>query len=693
MTIAQPLLDRLQHNPGYITQEGLGAADLAWIVTALLLLPPLWLLAVEGLAALFGPSARRRVHQVCIAGLLVLLIVSLLREPLESLRQRGIPAGWLTLLIGVVAAWWPLHSYRRGGWASSLVTFLAIGLIVFPVMFFASRQIAAVCFPPPTPLDLAHAGNPVPVVVVIFDSLAGMSLLDEHHQIDAARYPNFARLAGTSTYYRNASTVHHRTDNAVPSILSGRFPHGDQLPVLSEYPLNLFTLLEESGQYQLTVFEPFTRLCPSSLRYLPTKTTMWERVTKALYTLGTVYLERSIPHDLPPQLPRIPLAWFRQPEGDADLYDVKTGLMIYPWDANRHGQIDHFLKCIEPAERPSLLFLHLVVPHYPWIYLPNGHRYLKESSSAESPLGAHGKVGEDWGPDPLAARNAWQRYLLQLGYADRVLGRILDRLSSTGMLDSSLLVVMADHGVAFEAGHSRREPVQETMASILPVPLFIKLPGQTTGAITDRNVESIDILPTIADVLDMDIPVRPGHAPVDGASLLDPRESPRPRKTLILSNGLLPMDADFPERFKYIDKLRAEFGTGVTTDRRWECAVHPEWVGRSLADFSAGPSSDLQIEMIYGGDTVDPEQPDIIPCYFQGRVLVPEKLDQPRTLLVAVNGEVGGVTRTLADPDASTGWSVLVDESRFQTGKNDVAFYEVLENAGEVELRACASSD
>ena len=39
----------------------------------------------------------------------------------------------------------------------------------------------------------------------------------------------------------------------------------------------------------------------------------------------------------------------------------------------------------------------------------------------------------------------------------------------------------------------------------MSVPLFIKLPGQTEGRIDDRNVESVDILPTIADVLGISI--------------------------------------------------------------------------------------------------------------------------------------------------------------------------------------------
>ena len=47
------------------------------------------------------------------------------------------------------------------------------------------------------------------------------------------------------------------------------------------------------------------------------------------------------------------------------------------------------------------------------------------------------------------------------------------------------------------------------------MPLFIKLPGQRRGRIISRPVRTIDLLPTIADVLGIRIPWH-----VDGRSLL-----------------------------------------------------------------------------------------------------------------------------------------------------------------------------
>ena len=98
--------------------------------------------------------------------------------------------------------------------------------------------------------------------MVVMDELPTASLLGADGRIDAARLPNFARLAREGTWYPNTTTVADQTTAAVPALLSGRrSPREIRAPDLEAWPRNLFTLL--GRQYRLDVREPVTRLCPA----------------------------------------------------------------------------------------------------------------------------------------------------------------------------------------------------------------------------------------------------------------------------------------------------------------------------------------------------------------------------------------------------------------------------------------------
>ena len=66
-------------------------------------------------------------------------------------------------------------------------------------------------------------------------------------------------------------------------------------------------------------------------------------------------------------------------------------------------------------------------------------------------------------------------------------------------------------------GRHGRVISRETFADIARVPLFIKYPGQRGGSVDSRIVRTIDIFPTIADVLGIRLPWA-----VDGRLLLGP---------------------------------------------------------------------------------------------------------------------------------------------------------------------------
>ena len=70
----------------------------------------------------------------------------------------------------------------------------------------------------------ATGGDAAPVVLIVLDELPTASIIDDAGAIDAVRFPNLARLAGQSTWYRNHTTQSGFTDTAVPAIFTGQEP-------------------------------------------------------------------------------------------------------------------------------------------------------------------------------------------------------------------------------------------------------------------------------------------------------------------------------------------------------------------------------------------------------------------------------------------------------------------------------------
>ena len=228
--------------------------------------------------------------------------------------------------------------------------------------------------------------------------------------IDAARFPSFAALAATSTWFPNATSVYDSTFKAVPSILDAKLPVRGSKPDIRSHRQSAYTMFDRLG-WGIVDVEPGTAVCPP-------------RVCRGART--------------------------RRP-----------GVLNRLAGGGRAGR---------KRPRPTFYFQHALLPHEPWIYLPSGRQSRPSGNDPiegiNKPIGFHDR--------DLTLHNH-QRHLLQAGYVDREVGRLLGRLRETGVMDRATLVVMADHGYAFELNAPDRRRVTETnVEQIAPVPLFIK---------------------------------------------------------------------------------------------------------------------------------------------------------------------------------------------------------------------------
>jgi hypothetical protein len=603
---------------------------------AIVIVPPAVLTAAETLAAWADDRVAAVLHLVLVGGLVTVVV-------LQALRRAGDPRATLAFAAAVLLGSAAAVAYSRFSHVRSFLTVLAPAPLVFLALFLLASPVTELVLPSEPEAQAATVSSDTPVVVLVFDELAGTSLLDEDLEIDQDRYPNFAAFARESTWFRNAATVDAWTVNAVPAILTGVHPEHGHLPIHSEHPNNLFTLLADS--YDLRVAESLTRLCPRDL--CPrTGEAFGGRMRSLFSDTGVIYLHRTLPGDLRDGLPSVTGTW------GAFLDDVAEQ------NQRRLDLFQSFLSSLSPGARPLLGYVHLTFPHFPWQFLPSGKRY--DGNGGKIP----GFEGTAWGNDAFLVAQAHQRYLLQLGFADRLVGDLLARLRSIGLYDRALVVVLADHGVSFRPGDRRRALSETNLEDIAFVPLFVKFPGQEDGRVVDDPVQTVDVLPTIADVLDVEVPWK-----MDGTSLRTPRA--REEYVLVGDKETFSVDANtlLARRAAALEEKLSFFGSSL-----YGIGPHPELLGRSIEDFviGAGVGHSGEVDQTAELSAVDLES-GYVPVRLTGRI---NGGGGPRDLVLAVNGRVEAVARSyLADGEERL--SLLFPESALTAGVNQLSLFEV----------------
>lgn len=370
--------------------------------------------------------------------------------------------------------------------------------ILFPALFLwhAWHEVSPTVAPPASEVANfadADTGKPhPPVFIVLLDEFTRPALLDANGKIDASRFPHFAELARHSTWFNNTTANAEYTTRSIPVIVTGNFPRGNDASDAA-YPDNLFRLL--APEYGVTIHEEVTRFCASPEYHCPDASRVEQR-GHLLKAVAELYLLRVAPESVVIRL-------------QAD--DLRE----------EQQRFREFLDEIGPAQgKPALEFMHLELPHAPYMLTPDGKVH------EESPSGFDPKFA---GNTALLQRLR-KDYLEQIEFVDHQLGEFMDKLKQAGIYDSALIVVTSDHGVSWKPEAPGRTLTNANADMIFPVPLFIKLPGQTEGRVSSQDAQSIDLVPTIAAIVGVKLPWQ-----VAGHDLFTAGAAPR-EKIMIDSN-------------------------------------------------------------------------------------------------------------------------------------------------------------
>ena len=668
LALAQPVYDLLRQAPEFFAIRNLYMGDLLALVVVVAVAPTLVLSAPVIAVRFLRPSWTRPAIAIPV-GLLAGAI------GLQAARSLPAPAAvTIALAAGAIVVW----AYLRFRGVRSFALLLFAAAVLVPALLVLDGRVRRSASGPSEaiPADLADTGARAPTVLIIFDEWSLVSILDANGAIDRQRLPNLARLADQATWYPNATAAADVSELAVPAMLTGQRAEQGRLPTLAEQPVNLFTVLAPS--HDIYAIEPITSLCPPELNLLAGQRAPWaERLSLLISDLTIVWLNQTLPAVWTQRLPEITQTWSgfgqelasapAEPAADRPVQRALRHLR----EADRAAEFRRFGDSIRPTgQRPGFYFLHSLLPHLPWEYLPSGRTYRVTRNRV------HGLQRELWTTESWPVHHHYKRYLLQVQFVDRLIGELIDKLEALDLFDESLIALTADHGVAFEPGKSRRlldvnDPTGKQPLDLAAVPLIIKAPFQSEAVIDETSLSLVELAPRLLEMA--------------GA---DPSTVPRPQDpgTLPLigkyaANIELPTDRE-PWRRERLAEQAALLGE--TNDPLAIGAV-PTLHGVRISELRRRSTEiGIRLEAPERWDNVDTEGRRL-PALVQGILVGPESLLE-RAAALALNGVIATTVRPHQTNDGEIRFTALLPEHLLRPGLNHIDVFLTSEEGDSWEL-------
>ena len=680
--IAQPLLDVTGKSPDFFLFRRADRLDIVALVLGVTLLPALFIWGFEVAVGIVSETVRRLVHLAAVAGLFSLLAIQVAKK-LTDLRGPQVVA--IALVAGVAAG----ALYARTSWLRLWLRYLAPAPLVFALVFLLMSPTSKLVLPARTEASTgqtpaaAAAGKQPPVVMIFFDEFPLKSLLDSKGQIDKRVYPNFAKLAGQSTWYRNATGVSGFTPWAMPAMLTGRYPAKVKAPSYTEYPDNLLTLFGK--YYDLNAYETISQLCPPSQCHSTAGNLDRVGLRALVGDSARVYKEIVSPYDTAVDPGTFIDQTAAEESAPKDGKPLDPQFRFNQLRLNQPSRFNDFLAGLKPGNRPTMNFLHILLPHAPWRYLPSGNEYNYKTFGRA--------FKSDQTPAPIVEL-AHERHLLQLAYTDGLVGQVIDKLKAQGMWDKSLVVMGADHGEGWVPGEKPRSLGKTNASDLMWVPMIIKAPGQDNGVVDDRNWEQVDILPTVADLAGIKVPWT-----MDGAS-----QTGKPTRTRTDKwwydipghretrpgppNWSLVLKGTTDSLVRASDGVRGLYRFGAFADLVYR---DPTAVGAINPDQEA--TATLDDFKQYG--QIKPTSGEI-PALVSGKLTSPLP-PAASTVLVAVNGKIGGESKLFPERpgEPAAKFAVITPDTLWKPGdgRRQLQVYVVDRSGGGPRLVPVSLTD
>ena len=293
-----------------------------------------------------------------------------------------------------------------------------------------------------------------------------------HRRQDRRRpLPQLRRARRSRTWFKNAHTTYDSTTRAIPQVMDGKLPRKSSTPDFVGHPNTIFTIFGRHG-YRVASSEEATSVCPPR------------------YCNGA---RRGRPGIL--QL-------------------LQNG---------RRERFERFFPAIK-AGKPTLYLKHALLPHGPYLFLPSGKQTRRR---LQDPMPGHEQPGGVRRPR-LTDHNR-QRVPLQIGFADREIGQLFARMKPEGTFDHT---ADRDHRRPRHRVRGRRQgpPHRDPRATSTrspPCRSSSRRRARRRGRHRSAYVRTVDVVPTIADLLNFKMPYRAdGRSAFSRAVKRPPRRAP-----------------------------------------------------------------------------------------------------------------------------------------------------------------------
>ena len=650
VAVSQPLFEVTKAGEAFIL-AGWRGGDVVLFALGVAFLPAALMLGAEAVATRIRAPLGATLHTVFVGAVAGIFVA-------YTVKQQTAWSSKVAVAIILAAGAGAAYAFHRLEPVRAFLTLLSPASVLFVVLFLFVSPVKHLVLPSGGS-DLSGPRPSAPVVLIVFDEFPTLSLLDGRGELDRRSYPTFARLARDGTWFRNATSVADFTKAAVPAVLTGRTLDGSEPGSASAHPNNLLALFARRGG--VVAREEVTRMCPREACPQNRPDALPGRFTQLLPALGKLSLALFLPDAVYEHLPAT-----HPSLGEPALVD------------------DGLRRIAASAGAPGVLhYVHAFLPHQPWTHLPSGKIYgpvranrqdlLPDVARVPLKTGLPSFPSVRWTRDANQVVHALQLHLAQVRFTDRVLGEVLDRLRASGAYDRALILVTADHGIAFQAGRDARRVARSTAPAILSVPFFLKLPRQRRGGISERFVRTVDVAPTIAAALGTRLPWR-----TDGRSALGTAAPAARRVTVhaIESHRTLEVDpAELARLVRVAARRQAALFYGSDPDRIFRPGRYGSFVGRAARDFEGAPPAALRYALEGGPRALDfHPRSGFVPALIAG--FVEGHGAAGRSLAIALNGKIAATT-ALHRSGAGQRFETLVAKRYLRPGRNRIALYAI----------------